>query len=117
MLSQITTKSFNVYLNNDSIVSAKCRSIGRFVKRAIAQVELNAELKARNEAHAYDVFIDQVKQCHTAFTKARLNAAATENVNNAITSSLVEKAKVQMQASIAKVAMLGVITLSAFNFA
>lgn len=117
MLSQITTKSFNVYLNNDVIVSAKCRTTGRFVKRAIAQVELNAELKARTETHAYDVLIDQVKQRHAAFTKARLNAVATENVNKAINSSLVEKAKVQLQASIAKVAMLGMITLSAFNIA
>lgn len=117
MLSQITTKSFNVYLKDNTIVSAKCRTTGRFVKRAIAQVELNAELKARNEAMNSISFIDQVKQRHEAFNKARLNAAATENVNNAINSSLVEKAKVQMQASIAKVAMLGMITLSAFNFA
>lgn len=117
MLAQITTKSFNVYLKDNTIVSAKCRSTGRFVKRAIAQVELQAELKARSELHAYDVFIDQVKQRHAAFNKARLNAAATENVNKAINSSLVKKAKVQMQASIAKVAMLGMITLSVFNFA
>lgn len=117
MLSQITTKSFNVYLNNGVIVSAKCRTTGRFVKRAIAQLELNAELKARSEPHAYDVFIDQAKKSHVAFNKARLNTIATENVNKAINSSLVEKTKVQMQASIAKVAMLGMITLSAFNFA
>ena len=117
MLSQITTKSFNVYLNDGAIVSAKCRITGRFVKRAIAQVELNAELKARSELHAYDVFIDQVKQRHEAFTKARLNAAAVENVNKAINSSLVEKTKLQLQASIAKLAMLSMITLSAFNFA
>lgn len=117
MLSQITTKSFNVYLNDDVIVSAKCRVTGRFVKRVIAQVELNAELKVRNESHAYDVFIEQTKQRHAAFTKARLNAVAAENVNKAINSSLVEKTKVQLQASIAKVAMLGMITLSAFNFA
>lgn len=43
MLSQVTTKSFNVYLNNDAIVSAKCRTTGRFVKRAIAQVEYDLE--------------------------------------------------------------------------
>lgn len=117
MFSQITTKSFNVYLNDDAIVSAKCRVTGRFVKRVIAQVELNAELKARNEPHAYDVFIEQTKQRHAAFTKARLNAAATENVNKAISNSLVKKAKVQLQASIAKVTMLGMITLSVFNMA
>ena len=116
MLSQVTTNSFNVYLNNDAIVSAKCRATGRFVKRAVAQLELNAELKARAEPHAYDVFIDQVKQSHIAFTKARLNAVATENVNKVINSSLVEKTKIQLQASIVKVAMLGMITLSAFNF-
>ena len=116
MLSQVTTKSFNVYLNNDAIVSAKCRSTGQFVKRAVAQLELNAELKARTEPHAYDVFIAEAKQRHAAFTKARLNAVATEKVNKAINSSTVEKTKVQLQASIAKVAMLGMITLSAFNF-
>lgn len=43
MLSQVATKSFNVYLNNDIIVSAKCRSTGRFVKRAMAQVEYDLE--------------------------------------------------------------------------
>ena len=115
MLSQLTTKSFNVYLNNDAIVSAKCRSTGRFVKRAIAQVELNAELKARTEPHAYDVFIDQAKKQHVAFTKARLNAAATENANKAINSSIVEKTKVQLQASIAKVALLGILAMSVLS--
>ena len=49
MLNQVTTKSYNVFLNNDAIVSAKCRKTGRFVKRTIAQVELNEELKARAE--------------------------------------------------------------------
>lgn len=117
MLAQITTKSFNVFLNNGAIVSAKCRSTGRFVKRAIAQLELNAELKARAEAMNTVSFIDQVKQSHVAFTKARLNAVATENVNKVINSSLVEKTKVQIQTSIAKIAMLGMITLSAFNIA
>lgn len=117
MLSQITTKSFNVYLNNDVIVSAKCRSTGRFVKRAIAQFELDAELKARSETHAYDVFIEQTKKRSTEHFKALNQDWATENVNKAINSSLVEKAKVQLQASIAKVAMLGMITLSVFNFA
>ena len=43
MLAQITTKSFNVYLNNGAIVSAKCRSTGRFVKRAVAQNEYDLE--------------------------------------------------------------------------
>lgn len=43
MLSQVTTKSFNVYLNNNVIVSAKCRTTGRFVKRVIAQVEYDLE--------------------------------------------------------------------------
>ena len=117
MLSQITTKSFNVYLNNDSIVSAKCRLTGRFVKRVTAQFELDAELKARSETHAYDVFIAQTKKRSIEHFKALNQDWATANVNKAINSSLVEKAKVQLQASIAKVAMLGMITLSAFNFA
>ena len=117
MLSQVTTKSFNVYLNNDVIVSAKCRSTGRFVKRAVAQVELNAELKQRNEPHAYDVFIAQTKQRSAEHFKSLNRDWATENVNKAINSSLVEKTKVQLQASIAKVAMLGMITLSVFNMA
>ena len=117
MLSQVTTKSFNIYLKDNVIVSAKCRTTGRFVKRAIAQVELDAELKARNEAMNSISFIDQVKQRHAAFTKARLNAAATENVSNAINSSLVEKTKLQLQASIAKFAMLGMAALTAFNIA
>lgn len=43
MLSQVTTKSFNVFLNNGVIVSAKCRTTGRFVKRAMAQVEYDLE--------------------------------------------------------------------------
>lgn len=43
MLSQVTTKSFNVFLNNGIIVSAKCRSTGRFVKRAVAQLEYDSE--------------------------------------------------------------------------
>lgn len=43
MLSQVTTKSFNVFLNNGIVVSAKCRSTGRFVKRAIAQIEYDLE--------------------------------------------------------------------------
>jgi len=117
MLSQFTTKSFNVFLKDNVIVSAKCRTTGRFVKRAIAQVELDAELKARAEPHAYDVFITQTKKRSTEHFKALNQDWATENVNKAINSSLMEKAKVQMQASIAKVAMLGMITLSAFNFA
>lgn len=117
MLAQITTKSFNVYLKDNTIVSAKCRTTGRFVKCAIAQVELQAELKARAEPHAYDVFIEQTKKRSTEHFKALNQEWATENVNNAINSSLVEKARVQLQASIAKVAMLDMITLSAFNFA
>lgn len=117
MLSQITTKSFNVFLNNDVIVSAKCRSTGRFVKRAIAQVELNAELKARanNEQRVTMLQAHNIKQA--ARMKDRLNMQAKNNVKNVINSSLVEKTKVQLQASIAKVAMLGMITLSAFNIA
>lgn len=43
MLSQVTTKSFNVFLNNGAIVSAKCRATGRFVKRVVAQVEYDLE--------------------------------------------------------------------------
>lgn len=117
MLSQITTKSLNVYLNNNTITLAKCRVTGRFVKHAIAQVELNAELKARSEATNSISFVEQAKKRHAAFTKSRLNTVAIENVNKAINNSLVEKAKIQLQASIAKVAMLGMITLSAFNFA
>lgn len=117
MLSQITTKSFNVYLNNNTITLAKCRVTGRFVKRAIAQVELDAELKARSEATNSISFVEQAKKRHAEFTKSRLNAVAIENVNKAINNSLAEKAKIQLQASLAKVAMLGMITLSAFNFA
>ena len=117
MLAQITTKSFNVYLNNDIIVSAKCRSTGRFVKRAVAQLELNAELKARtnNEQRVTVLQAHNIKQ--KARMKDRLNMQAKNNVKAATNSSLVEKTKVQLQASIAKVAMLGMITLSAFNFA
>ena len=117
MLAQITTKSFNVYLNNDVIASAKCRSTGRFVKRAVAQLELNAELKARtsNEQHMTMLQAHNIKQA--ARMKDRLNMQAKQNVKSAINSSLVEKTKLQMQASIAKVAMLGMITLSAFNMA
>lgn len=117
MLSQVTTKSFNVYLKDDAIVSAKCRTTGRFVKRAIAQVELDVELKARNEPHAYDVFTAQTKKRSVEHFKALNQEWATENVKNAINSSLVEKTKVQLQASIAKFAMLGMITLAAFNMA
>lgn len=116
MFAQITTKSFNVYLKNGVIISAKCRSTGRFVKRVIAQVELNAELKARAALEKRISFIEEAKQRHADFTKARLNAVATENVNKAINRSLVEKTKVQIKASIAKFAMLGMITLSIFNF-
>lgn len=117
MLAQITTKSFNVFLNNDAIVSAKCRSTGRFVKRTIAQVELNAELKARTniEQHVATLQAHNIKQA--VRMKDRLNMQAKSNVKAAINNSLVEKAKLQVQASIAKVAMLGMITLTAFNFA
>lgn len=117
MLDQITTKSFNVYLNNDVIVSAKCRSTGRFVKRAIAQLELDAELKARtnNEQRVTILQAHNIKQA--ARMKDRLNMQAKNNVKSAINSSLVEKAKLQLQASIAKVSMLGMITLTAFNIA
>lgn len=117
MLSQVTTKSFNVFLKNDTIVSAKCRSTGRFVKRAIAQVELDAELKARAniENRVTALQVHNIKQ--TARMKDRLNMQAKNNVKTAINSSLVEKAKLQVQASIAKVVMLGMITLTAFNFA
>lgn len=116
MLSQVTTKSFNVFLNNDIIVSAKCRATGRFVKRAIAQVELNAELKQRaNKQHLTALQTHNIKQA--ARMKDRLNMQAKSNVKTAINNSLVEKAKLQVQASIAKVAMLGMITLTAFNFA
>lgn len=117
MSSQITTKSFNVYLNNDAIVSAKCRATGRFVKRAVAQLELNAELKARtsNEQRVTMLQAHNIKQA--ARMQDRLNMQTKNNVKAAINSSLVEKAKLQLQASIAKVAMLGMITLSAFNIA
>lgn len=117
MLSQITTKSFNVFLNNNVIVSAKCRTTGRFVKRAVAQLELNAELKQRaNMKNRLTVLqAHNIKQA--ARMKDRLNMQAKNNVKTAINSSLVEKTKVQLQASIAKVAMIGMITLSAFNFA
>lgn len=117
MLYQITTKSFNVYLKDNAVVSAKCRTTGRFVKRVIAQVELNDELKSRNEPHAYDVFITQAKKRSAEHFKALNRDWATENVKKAINNSLVEKAKVQLQASVAKVAMLGMITLSVFNMA
>lgn len=116
MLSQITTKSFNVFLNNDIIVSAKCRTTGRFVKRAIAQIELNVELKARSGIEQRITMLQAHNIKQAARMKARLNMQAISNVKTVINSSLVEKAKVQLQASIAKVAMLGMITLSAFNF-
>lgn len=117
MLSQITTKSFNVFLRNGAIVSAKCRSTGRFVKRAIAQVELNAELKARNELDDRLTMLQAHNIKQAARMKDRLNMQAKNNVKSAINNSIVEKAKVQLQASIAKVVMLGMITLSAFNIA
>lgn len=117
MLSQITTKSFNVYLKDDVIVSAKCRTTGRFVKRVIAQVELNAELKARSELNNRVTMLQANNIKQASRMKERLNMQAKCNVKNAINSSLVEKAKVQLQASIAKIAMLGMITLSVFNFA
>lgn len=117
MLSQVTTNSFNVYLNNGVIVSAKCRATGRFVKRAVAQLELNAELKQRaNMKNRLTVLqAHNIKQA--ARMKDRLNMQAKNNVNKAINSSLVEKTKVQLQASTAKIALLGMITLSAFNIA
>lgn len=117
MLSQITTKSFNVYLNNGAIVSAKCRATGRFVKRAIAQLELDAELKERDNIEQRVNMLQVHNNKQNARMKDRLNMQAKNNVKNAINSSLVEKAKLQVQASIAKVAMLGMITLSAFNIA
>lgn len=117
MLSQITTKSFNVYLNNDAIVSAKCRSTGRFVKREVAQLELNAELKQRASLKNRLTVLQAHNIKQAARMKDRLNMQAKNNVKTAINSSLVEKAKLQIQASIAKVAMLGMITLSAFNIA
>lgn len=117
MLNQITTKSFNVFLNNGAIVSAKCRTTGRFVKRAIAQVELNAELKARAKLNNRLTTLQAHNIKQAARMKDRLNMKAKNNVKKAINSSIVEKTKVQLQASIAKVAMLGMITLSAFNIA
>ena len=117
MLNQITTKSFNVFLNNGAIVSAKCRATGRFVKRAIAQVELNEELKVRAKLNNRVTMLQAHNIKQAARMKDRLNIQAKQNVNKVINSSLVEKTKVQLQASIAKVAMLGMITLSAFNFA
>lgn len=117
MLAQITTKSFNVFLNNGIIVSAKCRSTGRFVKRAVAQLELNTELKVRANIEQRITMLQAHNIKQAARMKDRLNMQAKNNVKNAINSSLVEKAKVQLQASIAKVAMLGMITLSAFNIA
>lgn len=111
------TSNYIVYLNEHNLVHcAKCRSTGRFVKRAIAQVELNAELKQRaNEQRLIALQAHNIKQA--ARMKDRLNMQAKSNVKTAINSSLVEKAKLQVQASIAKVAMLGMITLTAFNFA
>lgn len=117
MLSQITTKSFNVYLNNDAIVSAKCRSTGRFVKRAVAQLELDAELKVRAKLNNRVTMLQAHNIKQAVRMKDRLNMQAKNNVKAAINNSLVEKTKVQLQASIAKVAMLGMITLSAFNIA
>lgn len=117
MLSQVTTKSFNVFLNNGVIVSAKCRTTGRFVKRAIAQVELNVELKQRANIEQRLTMLQAHNKKQAARMKDRLNMQAKSNVKAAINSSLVEKTKVQLQASIAKVAMLGMITLSAFNIA
>lgn len=117
MLAQITTKSFNVFLNNNAIVSAKCRSTGRFVKRAVAQLELNAELKQRANIKNRLTVLQAHNIKQAARMQDRLTMQAKNNVKNAINSSLVEKTKVQLQASIAKVAMLGMITLSAFNFA
>lgn len=117
MLSQVTTKSFNVYLNNDVIVSAKCRSTGRFVKRAVAQLELNTELKVRANIEQRVTMLQAHNIKQAARMKDRLNMKAKNNVKAAINRSLVEQTKVQLQASIAKVALLGMITLSAFNFA
>lgn len=117
MLSQVTTKSFNVFLNNDAIVSAKCRATGRFVKRVAAQLELNAELKQRANIKNRLTVLQAHNIKQAARMKDRLNMQAKNNVKNAIDSSLVEKTKVQLRASIAKMAMLGMITLSAFNFA
>ncbi len=117
MLSQVTTKSFNVFLNNGIVVSAKCRSTGRFVKRAVAQLELNAELKQRANIKNRLTVLQSHNIKQAARMKDRLNMQAKNNVKTAINSSLVEKTKVQLQASIAKVAMIGMITLSAFNFA
>lgn len=117
MLNQITTKSFNVYLNNGVIVSAKCRSTGRFVKRTVAQLELNAELKQRAKLNNRVTTLQAHNIKQAARMKDRLNMQAKNNVKSAINSSLVEKTKVQLQASIAKVVMLGMITLSAFNIA
>lgn len=117
MLSQITTKSFNVYLNNGVIVSAKCRSTGRFVKRAIAQVELKAELKQRANIKNRLTTLQAHNIKQAARMKDRLNMQAIVNVKTAIEQSMVDKAKLQVQASIAKVTMLGVIALSMFNVA
>lgn len=117
MLAQITTNSFNVFLNNDVIVSAKCRSTGRFVKRVVAQLELDVELKERANNGQRVTMLQAHNNKQAARMKDRLNMQAKNNVKSAINSSLVEKAKLQVQASIAKVAMLGMITLSAFNIA
>lgn len=117
MLSQATTKSFNVFLNNGVIVSAKCRSTGRFVKRSIAQIELNVELKARANIKNRVTMLQAHNIKQASRMKDRLNMQAKNNVKKAINSSIVEKTKVQLQASIAKIAMLGMITLSAFNIA
>lgn len=117
MLSQITTKSFNVFLSNGVIVSAKCRATGRFVKRALAQLELNAELKQRANIKNRLTVLQAHNIKQAARMQDRLNMQAKNNIKTAINNSLVEKAKLQLQASIAKIAMLGMITLSAFNIA
>lgn len=111
MLSQITTKSFNVYLNNDVIVSAKCRTTGRFVKRVIAQLELNAELKARSELNNR---ISKIKKAQKKETIKMLRDNVEKEYQK---KSFKEKVKLALIPSVAKVAVLGVITLSAFNFA
>ena len=100
MLSQITTKSYNVYLKDNAIVSAKCRSTGRFVKRAIAQVELNAELKARAEIEHR---INKIKKAQKKETIKMLR----DNVEKEYQSKpLKEKIKLSLQPSLAKAALL-----------
>lgn len=114
MLSQITTKSFNVFLNNGVIVSAKCRSTGRFVKRVAAQIELNAELKARSEIE------QRINNIKKAQKKSHIKMLRDNVEKEYQAKPIKEKVKLNIQPTLAKIALLVVLALSvfsSFNFA